>query len=424
MLVLRVATMVSLALAGILLAGPPAWPAAEQRIAAVVNDEVVTERDLNDRLRLVILTSGIRDSEQARTRLAPQVLRSLIEESLQLQEAKRLNIQVEQAEIDKALANIAARNKLSVDQMKSFLVSNGVNLDSLMRQVRAQIAWLKVVNRTIRPNVTVTVDQLDLAVQEARDSQGQPEYLLSEIVLPVDNPAQADKVAQDAQRLAQTLRDGANFESLAHQVSSAASAERGGDLGWVNSASIPGELQATLDRMRPGDISDPLSSPIGYHIFWLRDQRVAPAPVDASRAAVEVQLAQILFPTDGSAAAAAQARDRAAGLRSRLTDCPAMAKVAAEINAPASGELGWLHVGDLPPELGKAVLGLAVGEVSAPLSGPSGVHLLMVCARRDPKEVTPEREQIAQRLEQERTDRLARRHLRDLRKEAFVEIRM
>ena len=375
-----------LALAGLLLlVGQPAWSADEQRIAAVVNDDVVTVRDLNERLQLVMLTSGIRDSEQARSRLAPQVLRGLIEESLQLQEAKRLNLEVDQSEIDNALNTIAKRNKLSVDQMKSFLVQNGINLETLVRQVRAQIAWLEVVNRTIRPNVTVTVDQLDLAVQEARDSQGQPEYLLSEIVLPVDNPAQADRVAQDAQRLTQTLREGANFDSLAHQVSASASAERGGDLGWVSAAAIPPELQATLDRMRPGDISDPLSSPIGYHIFWLRDQRIAAAPVDSSRAAVEVKLAQILLPTDGSAAANAEARDRAAGLRRRLTDCPAMVQVASEVKAPASGDLGWLKVGDLPPDLGKAVLGLQVGEVSPPLQGPSGIHLLMVCDRRNPE---------------------------------------
>ncbi len=424
MLVLRGSMMGSLALVGLLLVGQTAWSAAEQRIAAVVNNEVVTVRDLNERLQLVMLTSSIRDSDQARARLAPQVLRGLIEESLQLQEADRLNIQVEPAEIDNAVATIATRNKLSVEQLKSFLVNNGVNLETLMRQIRAQIAWLKVVNRTIRPNVTVTVDQLDLAVQEARDSQGQPEYLLSEIVLPVDNPAQADRVAQDAQRLTQTLREGANFNSLAHQVSAAASAERGGDLGWVGAASIPPELQATLDQMRPGDISDPLGSPIGYHIFWLRDQRIAAAPVNSSRAAVEVQLTQILFPTDGSTAANTQARDRAAGLRDQLTDCPAMAKVAAEIKAPASGDLGWLKVGDLPSDLGKAVLGLQVGEVSPPLQGPSGIHLLMVCDRHDPQQLTPEREQIAQRLEQERTDRLARRYLRDLRKQAFVEVRM
>ena len=422
---LRVGSVGSLALVGWLLAAQPAWPADEQRIAAVVNDEVVSVRDLNDRLEMVLLTSGIRDSEQARSRLAPQVLRSLIEESLQLQEAKRLNLQVTQAEIDNALANIAERNQLSVDRLRGYLADNGINLETLLRQVRAQIAWVKVVNRTIRPTVTVSVDQLDLAVQEARRSEGQPEFLLSEIVLPVDTPAQAERVAEDAARLVQTLREGASFASLAQQVSAAASAERGGDLGWVGATAIPPELLAALDRLEPGDISDPMASPIGYHVFLLRERRVARAPVDANRAAVEVALTQILFPTDGrDDGALAAARDRAAAVRGRLTDCPAMVAVAEELDAPDSGELGWLRVGELPPELGEAVLSLAVGVVSPPLQGPAGIHLLMVCERREPQGMAPERERIAERLAQERTERLARRHLRDLRKQAFVEVRL
>ncbi len=192
---------------------------------------------------------------------------------------------------------------------------------------------------------------------------------------------------------------------------------------------MPPDLVEALERMQPGEISDPMGSPIGYHVFWLRDQRIAAAPVDPGRAAVEVELTQILFPVDGAAADGANgglaaARDRAAGLRARLTGCPAMVEVAEELDAPASGALGWLKVGDLPPDIGQAVLGLPVGEVSAPLQGPGGIHLLMVCARRDPPALTPEREEIAQRLEQERTERLARRHLRDLRKQAFVEIRI
>jgi peptidyl-prolyl cis-trans isomerase SurA len=425
MVALRVWSMGSLSLAWWLLAVQPAWPADEQRIAAVVNDEVVSVRDLNDRLDMVLLTSSIPDSEQARARLAPQVLRGLIEESLQLQEAKRLNLQVTEAEINTALANIAERNQLTVDRLRGYLIGNGINIETLLHQVRAQIAWVKVVNRTIRPTVTVTVDQLDLAVQEARRSEGQPEYLLSEIVLPVDSPAQAERVAQDAARLIQTLREGASFGSLAQQVSAAANAERGGDLGWVGAAAIPAELLAALDRLDPGEISDPMASPIGYHIFLLRDRRVAQAPVDANRAAVEVALTQILFPIDGNdAGVLADARDRAAALRGRLTDCPTMVEVAQELEAPASGELGWLRVGDLPPNLGEAVLSLAIGEVSPPLRGPAGIHLLMVCERRDPQTLTPQREQIAERLAQERTERLARRHLRDLRKQAFVEVRL
>ena len=164
---------------------------------AVVNDEVISAQDLNERLQLVTLTSGITDSEQARARLAPQVLRSLIEETLQLQEAERLGITVEDAEIQQALANIAERNRMTVETMQRFFEQNGIDLATLLEQVRAQIAWVKVVNRQIVPRVTVTVDQLEMAVEDARRNEGEPEYLLSEIVLPVDSPAQAQTVAQD-----------------------------------------------------------------------------------------------------------------------------------------------------------------------------------------------------------------------------------
>jgi peptidyl-prolyl cis-trans isomerase SurA len=396
----------------------------DQRIAAVVNDEVVSELDLSDRLRLVLLTSSIPDSEAARAQLTPQVLRGLIEETLQRQEAARLGIEVTDQEIENALQNIAERNQMSVDQMRSFLVSNGINLDTLQLQIRSQIAWVKVVNLVIRPQVNVTVDQLELVVQEARRNQGQPEYLLSEIVLPVDNPGQQAKVADDAQRLVQTLRAGASFPDLARQVSASASAEQGGDVGWIGGYAIPPELLNALEQLGPGDISDPIPSPVGYHIFWLRERRLSQGPVAAADAEVEVDLVQILFPADANAddATLTALRSEAAALRDRLVDCDAMAEVAAELDAPASGRLGWVRVGDLPPTIGQAVLSLEPGRASAPLRGPAGIHVLMVCERRGG--ATIEEEEIATRLEQERLDRLARRHLRDLRKQAFVEVRI
>jgi peptidyl-prolyl cis-trans isomerase SurA len=408
------------ALSCLLLAGHPAG--AQQRIVAVVNDDVITAQDLNDRLQLVTLSSGIPDSEQARSRLAPQVLRSLIEETLQLQEAERLDITVEDAEIQRALANIAERNRMSVEAMQRFFAQKGINLATLLDQVRAQIAWVKVVNRQIVPRVTVTVDQLDMAVEEARRNEGEPEYLLSEIVLPVDSPAQAQVVAQDAARLVQTLREGASFESLARQVSAAASAENAGDVGWIRGSAIPPELRDTLESMRVGEISDPISSPVGYYIFLLRDRRLSQA-ADASGGDIEVDLAQILFPVDGGATLDAM-RGQAAQLRDRLGDCTAMADAAAELNAPQSGRLGWLRLADLPPGLRQAASSLPLGQVSAPVEGPSGIHLLMVCDRHNPAAETPQRDQIAQQLQGERVDRLARRYLRDLRKDAFVEVRL
>jgi peptidyl-prolyl cis-trans isomerase SurA len=408
---------------GLLLASDPARAALEQRIVAVVNDEVISAQDLNDRLQLVTLTSGIPDSEQARARLAPQVLRSLIEETLQLQEAERLEIAVEDAEIERALANIAERNQLTVEAMRRFFAQNGIDFATLLDQVRAQIAWVKVVNRQIVPRVTVTVDQLDMAVEEARRNEGEPEYLLSEIVLPIDNPEQAQVVAQDAARLVQTLREGASFESLARQVSAAASAETGGDVGWIRSSAIPQELRNTLESMREGEISDPLPSPVGYYIFLLRDRRLNQAAVDRAADDVEVELAQVLFPVDADDDVDAL-RVQAAELRDDLGDCSAMADTAAELNAPQSGRLGWLRVGDLPATFRQTVSSLPVGQVSVPLDGPAGIHLLMVCGRRNPQAETPQREQMAERLQRERVERLARRYLRDLRKEAFVEVRL
>lgn len=396
-----------------------------QRIAAVVNDQVVTVQDLNERLRLIMATSGIQNSQQARARLVPQVLRGLIEETLQLQEADRLGIAVQPQEIDRALVNIAKRNNLTAEQLREFIARSGISSETLARQIRAQIAWVKVVNQQIRPRVQVTVDQLDMAVEESRQNQGQPEYLLSEIVLPVDSPAQEELVRQDAARLVQTVREGASFEALARQVSVAASAEQGGDVGWVPASTVPGELLPTLEELAPGEISDPVRSNVGYHIFQLRDRRLARAPLAGQGAQVEVQLAQVVFPVGGGTGPDLDARRvEAAERRDGLDTCADVVALAEELAAPASGDLGWLKIGDLPADLGDAVLALPVAEISPPLEGPSGIYLIMVCDRRDPAGLVPEREQISERLQNERLDRLARRYLRDLRKQAFVEVRL
>jgi peptidyl-prolyl cis-trans isomerase SurA len=399
---------------------------AQQRIAAVVNDEVVSAQDLNDRLDLVMFTSSIDDTPATRQGLEPQVLRGLVEEALQLQEAERLGIIVTQQDLDQALTNIAERNNMEVPAMNRLLADNRINLDTLHDQLRAQIAWVKIVNRQVRPRVNVTVDQIDLAVQEAGLSERQPEYLLSEIVLPIDNPKQEEAVAADARRLIEAVRDGGSFESLARQVSAAASAERGGDLGWLRSAVIPPELLGALEQLDPGEVSAPLRSPIGYHVFWLRDRRLAPAQLTASAAEVEVSLSQILFAFDNAAgvSAAPALIQQAAALRPQLDDCLTVNRIAAERQLPGSGSLGWIRIGDLPPDFASVLVDLPIGQVTEPLQGPAGIHLIMVCDRRGSVQSVPQREEIAQRLEAEQLDRLARRYLRDLRQQAFVDIRI
>lgn len=408
--------------------------AVEQRIAAIVNDDVVSLQDLNDRLGLVLLTSRIPDEERARARLSQQVLRGLVEETLQLQEAKRLSIGVDRSEIERALGEIAQRNKLTPEQLQDLLMKNDINPETLLDQIRAQISWLKVVNQRVRPKVNVTVDQLDIAVQEARRDQGQPEYLISEIVLPVDRPGDEQKVAADARRLIETLSEGASFDALARQVSASSTSRQGGDLGWMQASKLPPELVGALERLSPGDISEPLRSPVGFFIFQLRDRRLSQAgPAKNGSAPIEeVRLSQILFEADIRNDVVLSGRvDEAQALREGLTDCATVNTIAEDLSAPASGDLGWLEVGDLPGILATAVADLPIGEISKPIQGPAGIHLLMVCERRGGETDAEtdvvseeEREKLAKDLERERLDRLARRYLRDLRKQAFIDVRL
>jgi peptidyl-prolyl cis-trans isomerase SurA len=230
----------------------------------------------------------------------------------------------------------------------------------------------------------------------------------------------------DARRLIQAVRDGGSFESLARQVSAAASAERGGDLGWLRSAAIPPELLSALEQLEPGEVSQPLRSPIGYHVFWLRDRRLAPAQLATNTSEVEVALSQLLFAFDDAAgpSAAPALIQQAAALRPQLDDCITMNRIAAERRLPGSGDLGWIRIGDLPPAFGEVLVDLPIGQVSEPLQGPSGVHLIMVCDRRGAVQSAPQRDEIAKRLEAEQLDRLARRYLRDLRQQAFVDLRL
>lgn len=250
---------------------------AAQRIAAVVNDDVITSQDLSDRLALAVATSGLPDDQATRQRLAPQVLRGFIDEKLQLQEAARLELTVTEREIDTALDTIAQRNKTDRATLLRFLEARGINPRTLRNQLRAQIAWIKVVGRELRPRVVVPQEQIEFALRRAAAAPAEGEVLLSEILLPVYDRNQEGVVVGQAQELVQSLRDGADFAALARQVSAARSAENGGDLGWVSTAALTPELRERVAALQPGAISEPVVRPDGVQIFRVRERRAAPA---------------------------------------------------------------------------------------------------------------------------------------------------
>lgn len=281
---------------GMALAAPWVWwagSAAAQggpAIAAIVNKDIVTTRDLGERIQLAIGSTGLPDTAETKRQLAPQVLRGLIDETLQLQEAKRLRIQVLPEEIQRAFASIADRNRLTPDALMAALRARGVDPAVLRRQLEAQIAWIKVVNRELRNKVAVTRDQIEFALP--KDAGGTGEVRLAEILLPVYGGDQEAQVVANARQLAQSVERGADFAALARELSAGSSAAQGGDLGWLPLQTLLPEVRDAVQSLNPGQISAPVRGPSGVQLFRMLERRTgagsAPAAVGADQRA-EIQ---------------------------------------------------------------------------------------------------------------------------------------
>lgn len=409
--------LVALTLA-LLAAAAPARAQELDRLAAVVNDEAISAADLEMRIRLALLSSNLPDNMDIRRRIVPQVLRKLVDERLQLQEARRLKISVTPEEIKRAIASIERQNRLQQGQLAGILSSAGLPLSVMERQTEAEIAWVKVTRLRLMPRIKVGDDEIDDRLELLRTNIGRPEYLMAEIVLPVDEPDKEPEVKRLAERIIEQLQQGARFQALAQQFSASASAAKGGDLDWMPHGALDTELAEVIEKMPKGSLSPPVRTIDGYQIVLLRDRRVA----GESGGEVTLALAQALIPKgDDPAAARGQAAEIAASVKS----CADMEQVAAQRKLPQSGRIGTVRLGDLPDGLRMAVAGLDILQPSQPLEDQGSFRVMMVCGRSGETDAgLPSRDQIREQLENERLELMGRRYLQELRKTAFVDVRL
>ncbi|MGB4107455.1 MAG: peptidylprolyl isomerase [Alphaproteobacteria bacterium] len=258
--------------------------ARTEGIAAVVNQDAISITDLNDRLRMVIASARLPGTKDIQEKIMPQVLNDLIEEQLKMQEARRQEIEISQEEINQGLTMIARQNNLSMEQFRSAMEHDGISVATLERQIKAQIGWSKVIQKTMRPQVTITDSDIDDYIGRLKSASGKSEYKVAEIFLPVgENSPEAD-AQQLANRLVQEINSGkAEFFKVAQQFSSSAGAERGGDLGWVREGQLQPELDKALGGMQKEAVSNPVRTTDGYHILLLRDMRTVSEETIPSR---------------------------------------------------------------------------------------------------------------------------------------------
>jgi peptidyl-prolyl cis-trans isomerase SurA len=270
---MRLPVFLIAAFAAAFIAGP-ALAAGGERIAVVVNEDALTHSDIDDRLRLIMVSSGMPDAPEIRAKLEPQIVSAMVDEQIRLQEAKKKEVDVSQAEVDGGFAEIAAQNKLKPEQFKEILNRNHLSIASMETQIRAQIAWAKVVQKELRPRINVTDSDIDARLEMLRANIGKTEYLAAEIFLPVDEARKEADARQLAAQLVGQVRGGkVPFFKLAKEFSQSAGASQGGDLGWVQQGQLEPELDAVLPSIAKNNVSDPIRTLTGYHILMVREQR-------------------------------------------------------------------------------------------------------------------------------------------------------
>ncbi|PTQ10157.1 peptidylprolyl isomerase [Sphingomonas oleivorans] len=393
-----------------------------RKATAIVNGTIITDTDIDQRLALVLAANGGRIEGEERDRLRLQVLRNLIDETLQIQEAKAHEITITPAEIQQAYARVAGNFKRSPTDFAAYLRQQGSSEASMKRQIEGELAWRRLLSRRIEPFVNVGEEEVRGVIDRLNASKGAQEFRIGEIYLSSTPDTNAETLA-NAERIVQQVRQGASFVAYARQYSEASTAAVGGDLGWVRGEQLPEPLAAAAQSLQAGQVSDPIAIPGGYSIIALIDKRQV-LTADPRDALLSLKQLSISFPAGATRAQVTPRVEAFANAVKGIQGCGKANDVAAKVGAEVVDN-DQIKVRDLPAPLQELLLNLQIGQATQPFGSlTDGIRALVLCGRDDPEVATgPSFDQIYAQIEEERVNRRARRYLRDLRRDAVVDYR-
>lgn len=419
-MLVRLASLFCIALAAIL----PAQAQAQDmdRIAAVVNEDAISIKELAGRVHIALLLSNLPNNRENQARIAPQLLRKMIDERLQLQEGNRLKINVPSTDIDGAISNIEQQNNMPKGALVQALNRAAAQPELFKDQMRADMTWARVTTRVLSSQIRVAEDEINDRMENIRERQGQPEYLAHEIFLPVESASQDADMRGLGEKLIEQFRRGTPFTALARQFSRAPSAGQGGVLGWIHKGGIDDDIINVVSKMAKGEVSQVLAVNGGYQILFLADKRIAGQIINPDESVVS--LVQIFLPVPPGAPPKDILQAKAEELTRNAKSCLELESIGRQLGSNKSGKLGPAKIAELPANMRRTAALLPVNRPSDAVDTPDGIRVVMVCSRIDNTiQSLPTREQVRRQIEDERMDMLARRYLRDLRRSAFIDLR-
>ncbi|MBV8685169.1 MAG: peptidylprolyl isomerase [Alphaproteobacteria bacterium] len=393
-----------------------------RKATAIVNGTVITGTDVDQRLALIVLANGGQVPQEEMTRLREQVLRNLVDETLQIQAAEQHDIKVEPREVDAYYARYAQSFGQSAQQFSAYLRSHGSSAESVKRQIHGEMSWQRLLRNRIEPFVNVSEEEVKSVIDRLTASKGTQEYKVSEIFLSA-TPETAPQARANADRIVQQLRAGGSFLAYARQFSEASTAAVGGDLGWVRAEQLPDPLAAAVRQIPVGAVTDPIAIPGGFSILAVTDTRqiLTADPRDAQLSLKQITIT--IAPNTPRPQVEQRVQDLVRATQS-MGGCGGAEAAAAAIKAEVVSN-DQVKIRDLPTALQPVILGLQVGQPTSPFGSlQERVSVLVLCGRDDPPPVAEvSAERIREGLSEERINMRARRYLRDLRRDAVVDYR-
>lgn len=393
-----------------------------ESVAAVVNDDIISTYDLAQRMRLLIATSGVQPTQETLPQFQQEALVSLVDERLQFQELHRVEKEQKMSliaaneEVQEEVTGMAQQNNLKPAEFLAALRSQGIGSETLFDQIRAQMSWQRWIRGRYGSRLRVGEDQIKATQIRLTAAASKPQFEISEVFIDAGRAGGQDAAVKGAAQLVGQLQQGAPFAAVARQFSAAPTAATGGDAGWVTQGEMPPEVNAALEQLRPGQLSQPIPVKDGVYIIYLRNKRSG-----ANQTLVNLKQAAIPLPETAPAGDVDAARAKLDAVRAAVAGCDTFETTAGKTAGVVAGDLGEAEISDLLPEFADAATNLNVGQVSQPIRTKVGLHVLAVCGKRAAGAAQLDHDQIESRLTSAQLGMISRRYMRDLRNSATIE---
>lgn len=409
-------------------AGAPASPAAAgygmeaASIAAVVNGQVITNDDVTGRARLLAVSTGMPMTPDALDRLKPQITDQLIDQTLQLQEINRRGVVVKEDDIEAAISHIEQGNNLPAGALRGRMEAAGVPFSTLIAQIRAQLGWQDVLHQVLGQELRPTPGDITAEKNALQAQIGQMEYHLSEIFIPVPDPADDATARNFAATVITQLRAGAPFPIIAAQFSQSDSALQGGDLGFVAPSQLDPATAAVVTQMPAGAISNPIRVPGGYDIVQMQASQRAGSATQTTLS-LRQAFAPFSTPVGGAGVTPAQAAviEKLVAAGRGTHSCDDMAALNASLGQTHPADPGPVDLATVTPASFQSLLAtIPIGQVSPPLVAQNGVSIVMVCTRQTGNAALPSDTDIGNLIVQRRVELESRQLLAELRHRSII----